>query len=88
MTLTSCMRKFHTTEKLDDDVYCSTCEIHKPHLKTLTTFRLPPILVIQLKRFKKMGANWLKQKTTVEFPFTNLDMKPHLYMNGEFLNRY
>jgi hypothetical protein len=78
ITLESCLKKYHTLEKLQDEFNCETCKIPRVHFKSLAAFRLPPILIIQLKRFKNMGGQYRKQSTTVEFPLHNLDMAPYL----------
>jgi ubiquitin C-terminal hydrolase len=61
VTLQSCLQKYHAVEKLEGEVNCEgKCKKPSLHLKTLQTFRPPPILSIQLKRFKKIGTNWRK----------------------------
>ena len=57
-----------------------------PHQKSFETFRLPPILIIQLKRFKNVDGAWKKLQTYVDFPMTNLDLSPFV-LNFEFLSK-
>jgi len=59
---------------LDDTVYCSNCKDHKSHHKKIEIYRPPPILIVQLKRFKIAGNLRQKLLTLVEFPTYNLDL--------------
>lgn len=76
INLEDCLRKFHEVEDLgsNDNIYCSQCKEHNEHLKKIEIFRPPPILIIQLKRFKFQGNNRTKLLTLVEFPLYNLDL--------------
>lgn len=38
----------------------------------------PPVLIIQLKRFRQIGINWRKVQTRVDFPLRNLDITASL----------
>ncbi|KAL9643966.1 hypothetical protein ABK040_005434 [Willaertia magna] len=53
VSVDECLKYFTTDELLTkaDQVYCSSCAKHTDCRKTLSFFRLPKILVIQLKRF-------------------------------------
>jgi ubiquitin C-terminal hydrolase len=55
ISLENCLKKFHDVEKLTDSTYCSKCKEHVSHQKSFEMFRPPPILTIQLKRFKRIG---------------------------------
>lgn len=65
---------YHDVEKLPDQVYCGECKEHRLQQKSFEIFRPPPILTIQLKRFKRIGTAWRKLQTMVEFPLNNLDL--------------
>ena len=49
-------------------------------------FRPPPVLIIQLKRFKNVDGQWKKQHALVDFPTENLDVEPYL-MDYEFAHK-
>jgi ubiquitin C-terminal hydrolase len=53
-------------------------------LKKLEIFRPPPILIIQLKRFKFSNVSRIKLSTLVEFPLYNLDLSTFV-TDQEFL---
>ncbi|TNV87076.1 hypothetical protein FGO68_gene9179 [Halteria grandinella] len=84
--LEDCLKKFQEVEEIGqaDHIYCADCKKPQGHLKRLEIFRPPPILIIQLKRFKFAGTLRNKLSTMVEFPLFNLDLssfvsdQPHL----------
>lgn len=54
---------------------CPRCKVPRRAAKTLTISRLPPVLLIQLKRFTtKNGVFWDKSETPVIFPVKGLDL--------------
>lgn len=71
-----CLEEFKLPEMLDEDnkYYCGRCKEHVIASKQLEIFRLPPVLVISLKRFKGgrrsmySGGGGAKLDTLVEFP--------------------
>ena len=54
-TLDECLTKFHKTEELDNPVKCDKCKTSQIHYKKMEMFNPPPVLVIQLKRFRLYG---------------------------------
>jgi len=61
-------------------VYCGECKEHKDHQKSIETFKPPPILIIQFKRFFRLAGNhYRKLQTMVEFPLNNLDLSKYVY---------
>ncbi|VDN06160.1 unnamed protein product [Thelazia callipaeda] len=63
--------------------YCSKCKRHVEASKQLVLYRLPPILIIQLKRFiyssTMMALNRRsKDDRRVQYPIDNLDLSPFL----------
>lgn len=42
---------------------CDKCKKNTQHSKKLEMFRPPPVLIIQLKRFRQVGAHWRKVQT-------------------------
>jgi ubiquitin C-terminal hydrolase len=71
-----------SVEKLTDQVNCTKCNGPREHIKSLSVSRLPPILSIQLKRFKQTNNVWRKQRTRVDFPIHNLDLLPYVGEKG------
>ena len=86
ISLDDCLQKFHDVEKLTDKVNCTDCEDQTSHQKSFETFRPPPVLTIQLKRFKNIDGEWKKIQSRVEFPTQNLDLSPYV-LNFEFLSK-
>jgi len=68
-----------------DHIYCSNCKKLQGHLKKLEIFRPPPILIVQLKRFKFSNTFRNKLTTLVEFPLYNLDLSPFVTDQQKFL---
>lgn len=54
ITLMDCFQEFRKPEMLDDDNkwYCNKCKDHVRATKQMELFKAPPILVVNLKRFK------------------------------------
>jgi ubiquitin C-terminal hydrolase len=52
--LYDCLEEFKKSEVLDEDNkwFCSKCKEHVQASKSLEIYRVPPVLVISLKRFK------------------------------------
>lgn len=53
---------------------CPRCKVKRRATKTLSLARLPPILVIHLKRFEANGRFSDKVDTFVDFPVKSLDL--------------
>lgn len=47
-------------------------------MKKLQIWKLPPILIIHLKRFNFVNNKWVKSQKVVNFPFKNFDPTPYL----------
>jgi ubiquitin C-terminal hydrolase len=78
--LTSCIDNFIQEEPLgkEDMWYCRHCEDHVQARKKLDLWRMPPILVMQLKRFS-YSRHWRdKIDSLVDFPLNDLDMSPYV----------
>ncbi|KAL2916818.1 hypothetical protein HK105_203597 [Polyrhizophydium stewartii] len=66
----------HLKEEEVEDWYCSNCKTHAEGKKKLDLWRLPKILIVQLKRFvmhPRIQA-WTKLETLVNFPVDELDV--------------
>ncbi|XP_034995924.2 ubiquitin carboxyl-terminal hydrolase 32 isoform X2 [Zootoca vivipara] len=70
INLDSCLRAFTSEEELGEDemYYCSKCKTHCLATKKLDLWRLPPILIIHLKRFQFVNGRWIKSQKIVKFP--------------------
>ena len=47
-------------------------------MKKLQIWRLPPILIIHLKRFQCVNSKWIKSHKIVDFPISGLDFTDYL----------
>ena len=82
LQLPDLLHLFTQTETLNPEEawYCSKCKAHVEAAKTLSLWRLPPIQIVQLKRFI-YSANHIwrnKDDRTVIYPHKGLDMAPYL----------
>ncbi|KAM9539555.1 ubiquitin carboxyl-terminal hydrolase 32-like isoform 1-T1 [Salvelinus alpinus] len=75
ISLDSCLQAFTSEEELGEDelYYCSKCKTHRLATKKLDLWRLPPILIIHLKRFQFMNGRWIKSQKIVRFPRETFD---------------
>ncbi|XP_046386606.1 ubiquitin carboxyl-terminal hydrolase 32 isoform X1 [Ischnura elegans] len=75
-----CLEAFTKEEHLGEDekYYCSQCRTHQLASKTLQIWRLPPILIVHLKRFQFVNGKWIKSQKVVNFPFSNFDPTAYL----------
>jgi uncharacterized UBP type Zn finger protein len=75
--LAHCLDKFTEEEKLSD-VVCSKCKEDTGLTTRIQLWRLPPVLVIQIKRFQFTRQSRKKLTTKVQFPILSLDLKGYL----------
>ncbi|XP_063962632.1 ubiquitin carboxyl-terminal hydrolase 32-like [Lytechinus pictus] len=70
INLDDCLRAFTKEEELGEDelYYCSKCKQHRLAAKKLDIWRLPPILIVHLKRFQFVNGRWVKSQKIVKFP--------------------
>jgi ubiquitin carboxyl-terminal hydrolase 8 len=80
VTLTQCLDAFVKEEIMDgnDKWACPTCKTLRKATKHLSISRLPPVLVIQLKRFESHGRFTDKIDTFVDFPLKSLDLTSYV----------
>ncbi|XP_068142891.1 ubiquitin carboxyl-terminal hydrolase 32 isoform X1 [Drosophila tropicalis] len=76
--LNHCLRAFTSEEKLEQWYHCSHCKGKKPATKKLQIWKLPPILIVHLKRFNCVNGKWVKSQKVVHFPFDDFDPAPYL----------
>ncbi|XP_072273184.1 ubiquitin carboxyl-terminal hydrolase 32 isoform X1 [Pyxicephalus adspersus] len=84
INLDSCLRAFTSEEELGEDemYYCSKCKTHCLATKKLDLWRLPPILIIHLKRFQFVNGRWIKSQKIVKFPREKFDPSAFLVPQG------
>uniref|UniRef100_A0A8D0G4G2 Ubiquitin carboxyl-terminal hydrolase 32 n=1 Tax=Sphenodon punctatus TaxID=8508 RepID=A0A8D0G4G2_SPHPU len=84
INLDSCLRAFTSEEELGEDemYYCSKCKTHCLATKKLDLWRLPPILIIHLKRFQFVNGRWIKSQKIVKFPRESFDPSAFLVPRG------
>ncbi|UYV60650.1 USP32 [Cordylochernes scorpioides] len=73
-----CLDAFTKEERLEEKYMCSRCNTSHPASKKLLIWRLPPILIIHLKRFQQVQNKWVKSHKMVRFPFTDFDPTDYL----------
>ncbi|PNF24310.1 hypothetical protein B7P43_G11887, partial [Cryptotermes secundus] len=75
-----CLEAFTKEEHLGEDekYYCSKCREHQLASKKLQIWRLPPILIVHLKRFQFVNGKWVKSQKVVNFPFKDFDPTAYL----------
>uniref|UniRef100_A0A1B6CHY2 ubiquitinyl hydrolase 1 n=1 Tax=Clastoptera arizonana TaxID=38151 RepID=A0A1B6CHY2_9HEMI len=78
--LDHCLENFTKEEHLGEDekYYCSKCAKHQIASKKLQIWKLPPILIIHLKRFQYLNEKWIKSQKVVNFPYDDFDPTPYL----------
>lgn len=77
--INDCFDLFTTCEKLglENTWYCPTCKVHRRVTKKFDLWKLPNILIIQLKRFSfTKGGD--KIDSLVDFPLTNLRLAKYI----------
>uniref|UniRef100_M4BUT5 ubiquitinyl hydrolase 1 n=1 Tax=Hyaloperonospora arabidopsidis (strain Emoy2) TaxID=559515 RepID=M4BUT5_HYAAE len=79
--LKHCLDAFTSEEKISEG-YCSSCRQHREMTKKLEIWRLPPVMVVHLKRFQYTQTYRRKLASLVEFPIHDLDLStcvaPHV----------
>lgn len=78
-TISDCLRLFTEPEVLaaEEAWHCPNCKENRKATKELSLWKLPEVLIIQLKRFSLQNRLW-RQKVDdlVDFPIENLDLQP------------
>ncbi|KAI8996409.1 cysteine proteinase [Trametes punicea] len=80
VTLQQCIDAFVKEEVMDksDAWHCPHCKTLRKATKRLSLSRLPPVLLIHLKRFSAKGPFTDKIETFVEFPLKGLDLTNYM----------
>lgn len=79
-SLQDCLKSFSKEEKLTDNnrFYCSNCKTRRDSTKKIEIWKLPPVLLVHLKRFSYEGRWKQKLQTSVDFPLDNLDLSQYV----------
>ncbi|XP_067352066.1 ubiquitin carboxyl-terminal hydrolase 8 isoform X2 [Channa argus] len=89
-SLQDCLRLFSKEERLTDNnkVFCRHCKAHRDSTKKLEIWKVPPILLVHLKRFSYEGRWKQKLQTSVDFPLDSLDLSQYVIGPKQTLKRY
>ncbi|XP_026142702.1 ubiquitin carboxyl-terminal hydrolase 8 isoform X1 [Carassius auratus] len=89
-SLQDCLKLFSKEERLTDSnrFYCRRCKTHRDAIKKMQIWKLPPILLVHLKRFKYDGRWREKLQTLVDFPLDNLDLSQYVIGPKHNLKKY
>uniref|UniRef100_A0A448ZNE9 ubiquitinyl hydrolase 1 n=1 Tax=Pseudo-nitzschia multistriata TaxID=183589 RepID=A0A448ZNE9_9STRA len=81
ITLEDCLDAFAEEEKIPE-AYCSKCKDFKIQTKRMSLWRLPPVVIIQLKRFQFTQHMRRKLRDFVQFPVEGLDLSRIMATDG------
>jgi len=85
--LKHCLDAFTSEEKISEG-FCSSCRQHQEMTKKLEIWRLPPVMVVHLKRFQYTQTYRRKLASLVEFPIHDLDLSccvaPHIEIPDKY----
>lgn len=89
-SLQDCLKLFSKEERLTDSnrFYCRHCKTHRDAIKKMQIWKVPPILLVHLKRFKYDGRWREKLQTLVDFPLDNLDLTQYVIGPKHNLKKY
>ncbi|XP_062280511.1 ubiquitin carboxyl-terminal hydrolase 8 isoform X1 [Scomber scombrus] len=89
-SLQDCLRLFSKEEKLTDNnkVFCRHCKAHRDSTKKLEIWKVPPIVLVHLKRFSYEGRWKQKLQTYVDFPLDSLDLAQYVIGPKQTIKRY
>ncbi|XP_057203712.1 ubiquitin carboxyl-terminal hydrolase 8 isoform X2 [Triplophysa rosa] len=89
-SLQDCLKLFSKEERLTDSnrFYCRHCKTHRDAIKKMQIWKVPPILLVHLKRFKYDGRWREKLQTLVDFPLDNLDLSQYVIGPKQNLKKY
>jgi len=72
ITLEECLDSFSKEERIPE-AYCSKCQEFRDQTKCMSLWRLPPVMIIHLKRFQFTQHMRRKLRELVIFPIEGLD---------------
>ena len=83
-SLNSLLTDFFHEESLNGDYYCSKClDLKTATEKADLALPLPPVLIIQLKRFTYDTYSDEKIDTCIKFPLRDLDLRQYIIQNDK-----
>lgn len=84
-SLETCFQWLTEREQLSkqDEVYCSFCKEHRQVFRKIEFWSLPPVLVLQLKRFEASSVMRRRLSTPISFPLEGLDLSPFCLSKAE-----
>jgi ubiquitin carboxyl-terminal hydrolase 4/11/15 len=82
LTLDKCLETFVAEEKISE-AYCSKCKEHRTASLKTDFWRLPPVLVVHLKRFQFTAYSRRKLHNLVKFPVDALDLSGYLVKDDD-----
>ncbi|XP_073509200.1 ubiquitin carboxyl-terminal hydrolase 8 [Phyllobates terribilis] len=79
-SLQDCLKSFSKEEKLtgNNRFFCSNCKTSRDSTKKIEIWKLPPVLLVHLKRFSYEGRWKQKLQTCVDFPLEHLDLSQYV----------
>lgn len=80
-TLEECLETFSKEEHLtgENQYKCDNCNEKTDAIKKMWLFELPPVVIIQLKRFKHLGNSLMKNSSKVKFPIKGLTFTKNMF---------
>ena len=85
ITLSSLLDSFEKAEDLDGQIYCDACKsIANGRQQSTLQAPLPPIIIVQLKRFPFDGTS-RKVDTLIDYPYNNFDFERRGQKDDEHL---
>jgi ubiquitin carboxyl-terminal hydrolase 6/32 len=81
ITLEECLDAFAKEERIPE-AFCSKCKDFRVQTTRMTLWRLPPILIIHLKRFQFTQTMRRKLRDLVIFPLEGLDLSRIMALDG------
>ena len=82
ITLEDCLDAFAEEEKIPE-AYCSKCKDFQVQTKRMSLWRLPPVVIIQFKRFQFTQHMRRKLRDFVQFPVEGLDLSRIMATDGK-----
>lgn len=81
ITLEDCLDAFAEEERIPE-AYCSKCKDFQVQTKRMSLWRLPPVVIIQFKRFQFTQHMRRKLRDFVQFPVEGLDLSRIMATDG------
>ncbi|XP_065831123.1 ubiquitin carboxyl-terminal hydrolase 32-like isoform X2 [Oscarella lobularis] len=80
--LDQCFEAFTKEEELGEEEswYCSKCKKHQTATKKMNIWKLPPVLIIHLKRFQIVNGRWVKSHKAVKFLKNDFDPSRYVFV--------